>query len=331
MRQYFYILIIFLSILWGCQKNTQNNVVSTNNDSTKIATDTLPSNQQLLKLDEFFTFLIANDLGRNGYCDQQIIAEVMGEIVSLSGVEFVAALGDVHHFMGVQSVNDPLWQTNYELVYKHPELMIPWFPILGNHEYKGNTDAVLAYSEISRRWQMPARYYAKTFAVSDSAEVLLLFIDTAPLIDKYRDGDEYPDANNEPIEKQLKWIDNILANSSSKWKIVMGHHPIYAGTTKDESERTDLQKRLLPILEKNNVDVYFCGHIHNFQHLRVNELSIDYFVNSAASLSREVVPSDTAIFSSSATGFSLCSLNDSVLITTFIDKTGKIIYQHERN
>lgn len=54
----------------------------------------------------------------------------MGEEV---GPEFVLATGDIHHFEGVRSVNDPLWMTNYELIYSHPELMIDWFPILGNH------------------------------------------------------------------------------------------------------------------------------------------------------------------------------------------------------
>jgi hypothetical protein len=331
MNQYFKIVVIIIAMLWvGCQRNVNENVVTNNVDSTMVAHDTLTSGQQLLMLDDYFTFMIASDLGRNGYYDQPIIAEVMGEVAGITGVEFVAALGDVHHFMGIQSVNDPLWLSNYELIYKHPELMIPWFPILGNHEYEGNTDAVIAYSKVSRRWQMPERYYAKTFEVTDSTEVLLLFIDTAPLIDKYRVSDDHPDAREQSVENQLRWLDNTLKKSTAKWKVVMGHHPIYAGTTKSESERTDLQKRLLPILDKYEVDIYYNGHIHNFQHINTNGSAIDYFVNSSASQSRVVVPFEGTIFSSSATGFALCSLNDSILVTSFIDKTGKIIYQHSR-
>jgi predicted phosphohydrolase len=318
-------------LLWGgCQNNTNKNTVTNNVDSILVDHDTLTSDQQLLILNDYFTFMITCDLGRNGYYDQQIIAEVMGEVAGIAGAEFVAALGDVHHFMGVQSVNDPLWLTNYELIYKHPELMIPWFPILGNHEYEGNTDAVIAYSEVSRRWQMPGRYYSKTYKVTDSTEVLLLFIDTTPMIDKYRASEEHPDARKQSVENQLRWIDNTLKNSIAKWKIVMGHHPVYAGTTKDELERTDLQKRLIPILEKHKVDVYYNGHIHNFQHINTTGSSIDYFVNSSASQSREVVPFEGTVFTSSATGFALCSLNDSVLVTTLIDKAGKVIYQHKR-
>ena len=93
--------------------------------------------------DKKFNFYVANDLGRNGYYDQKPIAELMGTMGEEIGPEFVLATGDVHHFDGVRSVNDPLWMTNYELIYSHPELMIDWFSILGNHEYRGSTQAVL--------------------------------------------------------------------------------------------------------------------------------------------------------------------------------------------
>ena len=76
--------------------------------------------------DKKFNFYIANDLGRNGYYDQKPIAELMGTMGEEIGPEFVLAAGDVHHFEGVRSVNDPLWMTNFELIYSHPELMIDW-------------------------------------------------------------------------------------------------------------------------------------------------------------------------------------------------------------
>ena len=324
-------IILLLILVVGCKKITRNNVETNNADSVSIVQDTVLTDSTLFLLDEYFTFMIASDLGRNGYYDQKTIAETMGEVADITGVEFVAALGDVHHWMGIQSVSDPLWLSNFELIYKHPQLMLPWFPILGNHEYEGNTNATIAYSEISRRWQMPSRYYSKSYELSDSAEVLLLFIDTPPLIEKYRISNDHPDAREQLIDTQLMWIDHTLKNSTVKWKIAMGHHPVYAGTTKNESERTDLQARLLPILEKYGVDAYYCGHIHNFQHICIEGSAIDYFVNSSASQSREVLQSEGTIFSSSATGFALCSLTDTSLITSFIDKNGAIIYQHIRN
>ena len=51
---------------------------------------------------------IANDLGRNGYFEQKTVAELMGWMADVVDPEFVAAIGDVHHFEGVASVDDPL-------------------------------------------------------------------------------------------------------------------------------------------------------------------------------------------------------------------------------
>jgi hypothetical protein len=285
----------------------------------------------LSALEDHFTFMIGSDFGRNGYYDQKPVAEMMGEVAAITDPEFVAALGDVHHFMGVRSVHDPLWNTNYEWIYKHPELMIPWYPVLGNHEYRGSTQAVLDYSGISRRWEMPHRYYDVTWPVSENVAVLLLFIDTTPLIDKYiNNPEEYADASKQSMKKQLAWIDAVLEKSDARWKIVMGHHPVFAGTTKVETERSDLQNRLQPLLDKHDVDVSVCGHIHNFQHIRAPESNVDYFVNSSASLSREVVDIEGALFASPDPGFALCTVKEGELIMTFVNKEGDIIYQHIR-
>lgn len=284
------------------------------------------------ELDNRFNFYVANDLGRNGYYDQKPIAERMGEMEEVFGPEFVAALGDVHHFEGVASVSDPLWMTNYELIYSHPELMIDWYPVLGNHEYRGNTQAVMDYSGISRRWCMPARYYTKEYKIDKKGNTLrLVFIDTAPLIDKYRKGtEEYPDAGRQDMECQLRWIDSVLTAGKATWTVVMGHHPVYAQTPKDEEERLDLQKRLDPILKKHKVDFYICGHIHNYQHIRRKDSPVDYIVNTSGSLSRKVEPTEGTRFCDGGTGFSVCSATGSDLRLYMLDKEGKVIYTVER-
>ncbi|MCF2583268.1 metallophosphoesterase [Bacteroides caecigallinarum] len=278
-------------------------------------------------LEKPLNFYLANDLGRNGYYDQKPIAELMGNMAETVDIECVVAAGDVHHFEGVRSVNDPLWMTNYELIYSHPELMIPWYAILGNHEYRGNTQAVIDYSAVSARWNVPSRYY--TFAMeNDGVTVRFVMVDTAPLLDKYReDTEKYPDACKQDMDKQLEWIDSVLTAAKEDWVLVVGHHPIYAETGKDESERLDLQKRLDSILRKHkNVDMYLCGHIHNFQHIRKADSKIDYIVNTSGSLSRKVKPIDGTKFCSSDTGFSLICADKKELNLHMINKEGKVIY-----
>lgn len=272
-------------------------------------------------------FFMANDLGRNGYYDQKKIAELMGVMAEEIGPECVIAAGDVHHFSGVQSVEDPLWMTNYELIYSHPELMIDWLPILGNHEYRGNTQAVIDYSNISRRWNMPGRYYTKVYE-EDGTSVRFIMIDTTPLMNKYREeNNKYPDACKQDNEPQLQWLDSLLNEAKEDWVIVVGHHPIYAETSKEDSERMDMQDNVDRILRKHkNVAMYLCGHIHNFQHIRVKGSSIDYVVNSSASLSRDVNAITGTQFCSPETGFSVIAADKNELALHMIDKDGKVLH-----
>lgn len=274
--------------------------------------------------------IVANDLGRNGYYEQKPIAELMGVMAEEIGPDAVLALGDVHHFEGVQSINDPLWMTNYELIYSHPELMIDWYAICGNHEYRGNTQAVIDYSKVSRRWEMPAKYYSRNFS-GKGATVKVIFLDTTPLIDKYRnDAEEYSDATAQDMQAQLQWLDRELSDITEDWVIVAGHHPIYADTPKDESERADMLRRVDSILTKHRVDMYLCGHIHNFQH--INRNGIDYIVNSSGSLSREnVKPVEGTVFVSGEPGYSVLGASKSKLTFSMIDGKGHIIHQITKN
>lgn len=274
-------------------------------------------------IEQNINFILANDLGRNGYYDQRTVAATMGSVAENIDIECVVAAGDVHHFEGVRSTSDPLWITNFELIYNHPDLMIPWYAICGNHEYRSNPQAVVDYSDVSARWRTPARYYTRVIE-DDGITIRLVMLDTSPLIDKYRnDSGKYPDAVRQNLNRQLRWLDKTLAAATEDWVVVVGHHPIYAYTPKAESERTDMQRRVDSILRRHScVDMYLCGHIHNFQHIRAEGSDIDYVVNSSGSLSRSVKPIAGTLFCSDATGFSVVSANKSTLTLTMLDAHG---------
>ena len=275
--------------------------------------------------------VVVNDLGRNGYYDQKPIAGLMGAVAEQTGPEAVIALGDTHHYQGIQSVDDPLWMTNYELIYSHPELQVEWYPVLGNHEYRGNSQAVIDYSAKSRRWEMPSRYYTKTFE-DGGTSLRIVFIDTAPLIDKYRKKNHtYPDVEKQDMEAQLKWLDKTLAEAKEDWIVVVGHHPIYAYTDKEESERTDMQKRVDGILRKHNVDMYICGHLHNFQHIRKPGSNIDYIVNTSGSLSRIPEAIDGTVFCNGETGISLLTASKDSLNLNMINREGEVLHKVQRH
>ena len=51
------------------------------------------------------------------------------------------------------------------------------FAYLGNHEYRGNTQAVIDYSKVSARWNMPDRYY--TFAMENDGVTVRFVVNTS--------------------------------------------------------------------------------------------------------------------------------------------------------
>lgn len=281
------------------------------------------------KYEERFNFFIVADGGRNGFYEQKNVADQMGVIAEIVEPEFIVSAGDTHHFDGIESINDPLWTTNFEEIYAHPELMISWYPVLGNHEYRGDTQAVIDYSKVSRRWDMQDRYYTKVIEEAGTT-MRLVFVDTTPLIDKYHTEEGYPDAPSQDMEAQLTWIDSVLNAATEDWVVVVGHHPIYAYTTKSIKERINMQDRLDVIMRKYDVDMYICGHIHSFQHLRAEGSGIDYIVNGSASLGRKVEPIEQTQFCSGVEGFLVMSASSENLEAIMVDCKGQEIYKVDR-
>ena len=275
-------------------------------------------------------FMVANDMGRRGVSEQKNIATLMGKEADFNMINFVAVAGDPIHDDGVKNTEDSEWKDKFENIYTASSLMnIPWYVVSGNHEYHGSVQAILEYSKLSNRWKAPARYYSIEKSIgTDGNKCLFVFIDTAPLIDKYRTEGSYSDAGKQDIEKQLKWIDSTLVSSTDRWKIVIGHHPVYADTEKAEAERTDMQKRVGVILEKRNADVYICGHIHNFQHIKPEGKTVNYIVNSSASQSRKVNKTDGTLFCNPDPGFTLCSVSQENFTFSFINHKGESVYKY---
>ena len=282
---------------------------------------------------DYLSFFFVSDLGRNGFYQQKKVGDLMGQLAQVVMPSFVINSGDTFHFTGVESVDDPLWESNFESIYRHPDLHCYWYSVLGNHEYNGNSQAILDYSKKSRRWKMPARYYTHVKKISDKANLRIVYIDTAPLIDSYRRNPEkYPDVPAQDAERQLAWIDSVLSVNKEKWTIVVGHHEIYSNNSIGYGDKVDLIEKLDPILRKHNVDFYFCGHCHTFQHIKKESTDMDYVINSSGSLARPVDDKggEGTLFCSPNEGFISCALTDNEFHMWFINYEGYVIYEYAK-
>lgn len=277
-------------------------------------------------------FITIGDWGRNGADHQEKVAKQMTRTATLLRTAFVISTGDNFYPSGVVSERDPLFERSFENIYSDFSLQNDWYLVLGNHDYMTNPDAEVAYSKISRRWKMPARYYAKTFAINgDTAQqVLVAFMDTNPLIPEFYHNTQYgPNVRTQDSAAQKKWLDSLLSQPSGniRWKIVVGHHPLYTGGGRTTSYDTKaIYATLKPLLDKHAVDVYLSGHEHSLQHI-APEGATPQFISGAASERTPVKLIPGAKMVASAYGFLVFSITAGELLVQAVDHEGKVFYK----
>lgn len=303
------------------------NLTAQQKDTTKIKSN-LTVNKKAVN------FIAMGDWGRNGEFRQKEVAVQMGISAKLLNTGFFIATGDNFYPSGVASTQDHRWIDSYEDIYTAHSLQQNWYVVLGNHDYKGNVQAEIDYTKIDRRWNMPARYFSKKIIMNDDTtqQVLLVFIDTTPLIEEYYKSADHADVKTQDTAQQRKWLQAELSDPSPniKWRIVVGHHPLFTGGKRINGAATVALNHLLkPIFDNYKVDAYICGHEHSLQYIKPAG-STHYFVSGAGSeTTPTVLHPDGGRFAVSENGFIAFSLTPKILTAQFISYEGKVLYKTE--
>lgn len=266
-------------------------------------------------------FMAIGDWGRNGEYNQLEVAKQMGDWGKANPNNFIISVGDNIYPKGVISENDPAWHYSFENVYTAHSLQVDWFAILGNHDYIADPDAQIRYSKVSRRWNMPSRYYSKEVSLGEGkGKVLFVMIDSQPII--YDLKDQQP-------EKQLIWINKTLSEAGTdvKWKIVVGHHPYYtAGPRAQNYDTLAIRKALSKIFEDHKVDVYLAGHDHSLQHLKPAGVTHQFITGAGSELTPVTQGTQYSKFQASENGFMYFSVSADKLAVKAINHQGKVLY-----
>jgi len=216
-------------------------------------------------------------------------------------IDAVLVLGDNFYERGVDSEDDPRWETLKTLFSPY----CPWYAVLGNHDYLGDFVAQIRRSSLDSFWNMPHRYYEKRFFFPSSRDGVHLFaLDTFEL--SRNESAHNSQAMGMTIDRfqqiffslqgQMEWFEQALAASDMKWKVVMGHYPLYSSG--GHGNNPELLHLLEPLFHKYGVDMYLCGHDHHLEH--VTELDTHYIVSGASS--RYYPPSPQSISTHSTNG-----------------------------
>jgi len=274
-------------------------------------------------------FIIMGDWGRHGEPHQRKVAEQMSNATICTKATFNLIVGDNFYPSGVASEFDPSWKSSFEDVYNQHPLFDDWYVALGNHDYKTNPDAEVAYSKISARWHMPARYYSLIKKLKDGTTAEFFIIDTSPFQSDYYGSEDYGShVRGVDTAAQKKWLEDGLQKSTANWKFVVGHHPLFsAGGRKEKTG--DMLYSFGPLFEKYKIDAYFCGHEH---HLEFDQPAGYHFVQVISGSGAEATSVSSADFSKFAVqdyGFVAASLTAKSLLLQYINDKGEVLYTTE--
>mmetsp|Transcript_69783 Transcript_69783/g.141287 ORF Transcript_69783/g.141287 Transcript_69783/m.141287 type:complete len:395 (-) Transcript_69783:152-1336(-) len=292
------------------------------------------------------------DLGGFHQTTVTTVAKQMAETAEQNKASFVVNTGDNFYYCGITSTSDKQVADDFTNVYSAKSLQVPWYSVLGNHEYGYDVEAQCQLSKVLNNWVMDSRYFAKRVAISDNQHISFIFLDTSPCVSAYRGddesqwdpcGSEFPTCD--PIaEGPCKFHENILTQNCTAqfewftqalskvpkedWLLIVGHHP---------ADEMDVEDFVTP-MAKHGFDLYLNGHTHLLNQYTINGAGA--YVTSGAGAMVQTADQDVeedhlssstvqTVWEQKVAGFTLHTFSTDFqeLKTQFLDYHGKVLHQ----
>jgi 3',5'-cyclic AMP phosphodiesterase CpdA len=223
----------------GCQDHaTKDQAASTQKQHSAGPVVALPNQEGSFK------FAVLGDFG-NGSRAQYDLADQMMKVHDRFKYEIVVTVGD--NLYGSERPQD--FQKKFEIPYKPLlDAGVKFYASLGNHDAR------------EQRYYKPFNMNGKLYYTLDPRpDVRFFFLESTY-----------------PTPEQFQWLEDELKASSSNWKIVVFHHPLYSSSKRHGSD-FGLREVLEPLFIKYNVSVVLNGHDHVYERVEPQK-GIQYFV-----------------------------------------------------
>jgi tartrate-resistant acid phosphatase type 5 len=240
------------------------------------------------------------DFGQGSSGQRAVAAEIV-KMGAASPFDFGVTFGDNFYPSGMVGTDDPRWHDWWEVLYG--PLGITFYPTMGNHEWYSDDGAAAEIAYRSPSWNFPSPYYTYT-----AGAVQFFAVDTTEI-----------------SEAEALWLGKAIAASTARWKVVYGHHPIFAPehTVKAGLYMKYMQARLWPII-RGRVDAYLCGHQHAMAHMAAQE-GVHFFMSGGGggALSKVSGKTPGTIFAESNFGFLTLEADAGSMTISIFDTDGK--------
>lgn len=249
------------------------------------------------------------------------VAKALADYVRTSPDKFAAVLmpGDMFKTK-LKSVRDTAFRRGFEEMYDPKVLPMPFYGILGNHDYSAPaTDVELKYAAQNpqSRWKMAAKWYR----IDLPAEAPLV---TVLMLDSNKDK-----LSADDWKKQLRWLDGELSKPRATWTLFCAHKPMFSDGSHGDSQT--MQKEFGPLLKKYDVDFYLSGHDHVLDHHQVEGWKTSFIISGGGGENTiRAMNGDKAVFSEPTPGFVHLQFTPTSARAFFIDAKLKTLYSFDR-
>jgi len=158
---------------------------------------------------------------------------------------------------------ESLWDDFDKMNQVFKDKKIPYYPVLGNHEYKGGKKGEEDYFE---HFPSLNNQHWYTITYSNSAFIML--------------DSNFDKLTKEENAKQIIWLEETLTkyqnDSAIAFIFVFFHHPPFTNSRYAKPDK-DVQEKFVPVFERfSKIKYVFAGHVHSYERFIVN--GINYIV-----------------------------------------------------
>lgn len=244
------IVLLFLFIVTGVGYRGSDNTAGT----ARLEAQQSPAAPvvPLPNRDGSFKFGVLGDFGTGSQAQYQL-AEQMVKLHGRFKYDTVVLSGD--NLIGSERPQD--FNVKFELPYKALlDAGVKFYASLGNHDAREQ--------RFYKLFNMGGHLY---YTFNPRPDVCFFMLETTY-----------------PTPEQFDWLEKELKASSSNWKIVVFHHPLYSSGDRHGSDLR-LREVLEPFFVKYNVSVVLNGHDHFYERVKPQK-GITYFVAGSGGMLR---------------------------------------------
>jgi len=149
----------------------------------------------------------------------------------------------------------------------------PWYPVIGNHEFKYMPYLRTYFVEHLKSKVKPGPAGTTESTYSFDAGAVHIAVVNAYWNGQSESGSDCK-TQNVVLAEQRAWLAADLKTSTKPWKLVIGHPPAFPQPDKDWNDARHIGESLdrypaerdafWKLLDEQRVTAYFCGHTHRY-------------------------------------------------------------------